>query len=322
MSSLVRIDSLFNVHRATSGLFTEYEPGSVAYVSNASETNGVVGFVEPRDGDTVFSFTGVVVNAFSRTPRSCGARIQTPPFVACGRSGNGLLVLEPRQHMGTGQLAHIAAYINRTHGWRFTWYRQATKDRLQGLLIPATPDEVAFRVTELLPERSSAVAAVPKLVYRQMTLGDLFDLRPGAYHAVTDLPDGNIPLVSCGDEDHGVIAHVDAPDKHVNSHCLTIALNGRPLTTKYHPYRFTAKDDVAIATPRTAMPLQTLLFVQMMLNRERWRYSYYRKCYMEKLKRFAIPIPVLDGQIDQRGIDAIIATTPYWPYLRARLSTR
>ncbi|MGH9437897.1 MAG: hypothetical protein ACRD22_08370 [Terriglobia bacterium] len=136
MNSLGRVDDLFEVHRASSGLFSEYESGPVAYVSNASDSNGVVGFVEPLTTDTVFCFTGIVVNAFSRTPESCGARIQTPPFVACGRSGNGLLVLEPRQPLTTGQLAHIAAYLNRAHGWRFTWYRQATKDRFQGLSIP------------------------------------------------------------------------------------------------------------------------------------------------------------------------------------------
>lgn len=320
MSSLVRVDHLFEVHRASSGLFGEYEPGSVAYVSNASDSNGVVGFVEPLATDTIFSFTGIVVNSFSRTPESCGARIQTPPFVACGRSGNGLLVLEPRLAMTNGQLVHIAAYMNRAHGWRFTWYRQATKDRFKGLSIPSDPTEIDFRVSELLPHRSSSTVKTPRLRFRPQVMGELFDLQPGEYHTKTDLPSGTVPLVSCGDEDHGVVAYVDAPEEHLHTHCLTIALNGRPLTTKFHPYNFAAKDDVAVAIPRFSPKLSTLLFIQMMLNRERWRYSYYRKCFIDKLRRSVVPMPFKGGELDEQGMAAVIATTPYWDYLAQRLA--
>ena len=319
MSSLVRVDNLFEVHRASSGLFAEYEPGSVAYVSNASDSNGVVGFVEPLANDTVFHFSGIVVNAFSRTPGSCGARIQVAPFVACGRSGNGLLVLEPRRPMTNGQLASIAAYLNRAHGWRFTWYRQATKDRFQGLLVPRDLGEMEFRVSALLPSRSSGATKMPRLRFRPQTLGEMFDLQAGEYHSKSDLMAGGIPLVSCGDEDQGVVAYVDPPEEHVHRHCLTIALNGRPLTTKYHPYEFAAKDDVAVAVPRFSMKLSTVLFAQMMLNRERWRYSYYRKCFIEKLNRSVVPMAFKGDHLDEHGMEAVMATTPYWEYLAQRL---
>ena len=320
MASAVRVDSLFDVHRASSGLFAEYEPGAVAYVSNARDCNGVVGFVEPRTGDTVFSFTAIVVNAFSRTPGSCGARIQTPPFIACGRSGNGLLVLEPRQPMTTGQLAHTAAYLNRAHGWRFTWYRQATKERLQRLSIPAAPLDLDLRVSELLPDQTRGRTTTPRLIFRPTPLADLFHLRAGEYHSASDLSDGIIPLVSCGNEDQGVIGYVDVPDRNIHSHCLTIALNGSPLTTKYHPYRFAAKDDVALAEPRIPMTLSTLLFAQVMLNRERWRYSYYRKCFIEKLRRSVVPMPFRGNNLDEKGMAALVATSPYSDYLLVRLA--
>lgn len=38
------IEDLFIVHRARSGLFSEYEPGETAYVGNSVEDNGVVGY--------------------------------------------------------------------------------------------------------------------------------------------------------------------------------------------------------------------------------------------------------------------------------------
>ena len=43
-----RIDQLFVVHRARSGLFVDYDAGQVAYVGNSLGDNAVVGFVNPN----------------------------------------------------------------------------------------------------------------------------------------------------------------------------------------------------------------------------------------------------------------------------------
>jgi type I restriction enzyme M protein len=122
--------------------------------------------------------------------------------------------------------------------------------------------------------------------------------------------------VSCGDANNGIMALVDVPKNRIYNHRLTIAFNGvNTLTAKYHPYRFAAKDDVAICEPREPRRLSTEVFIQLMLNRERWRYSYCRKCYMDKLKRFSIPLPVRDGQLDEDTMEAILAAHPYWQFI-------
>ena len=318
--TVATVSDLFVIHRAKSDVFTHYESGAVAYISNTSDDNGVVGFVDPRETDTVFNFTAIVVNAFSRTPNSCGARIQTPPFVASGRSGNGLLVLEPKRPMKIGELAHVAAYLNHVHGWRFTWYRQATKTRLQGLSVPDSPAEMEFPVASVLPCRSTNPPPSKRLKFRPVRLDAIFDLVRGDFHVQSHLARGALPLVSCGDEDNGVIAHVDAPDGRRHRNRLTIALNGRPLATKYHPYEFVAKDDVAVAIPRTPLRLTTLLFVQAMLNREKWRYSYYRKCFVDKLRRFVIDLPAgKSGEFDEGAMASVVEANPYWEFLKGRL---
>jgi Transglutaminase-like superfamily len=125
------IEELFVVHRAKSGLFIDYEKGDVAYVGNSMADNAVTGFVKPLPTDKVFDFAGIAVSAF------CEASVQTPPFIACGRAGNGLVVLEPKSAMSIRQLAYIAAYINLAVRWRFNWYRQTTADRIKPLLVPS-----------------------------------------------------------------------------------------------------------------------------------------------------------------------------------------
>jgi hypothetical protein len=116
------------------------------------------------------------------------------------------------------------------------------------------------------------------------------------------------------------MAFVDVPQEHIHSHRLTIAFNGmNTLTAKYHPYPFATKDDVAICETRQPLRLSTEVFIQLMLNRERWRYSYFRKCYVDKLRRFTIALPLRDGQLDEDTMETILAAHPYWQFLKTRL---
>lgn len=309
------VEQLFLVHRARSGLFSEYDPGDVAYVGNSSEDNGVVGYISPLPKDRVFRTRSIVVTAF------CDATVQPPPFVACGRAGNGLVVLEPRSPMSLSELAYYAAYINTAVTWRFNWYRQITADRLKH--IPLPDDESGtkpYPVGAFLPATVQRPRPHWKLRSQRFALEQLFKLVPGNYHSLNILPPGKVPVVSCGNEENGIAGFFDVR-KHLHINRLTIALNGSTLAAKYHPYRFAAKDDVAVCLASRPLRMTTIFFIQAMLEMERWRYSYYRKCYMNKLGRFTIRLPAKEGDIDEDVMEAVIVGAPYWDYLSKRIAT-
>ena len=310
-----RLDEIFMPHRARSGLFSQYAPGGVRYVGNGLADNAVVGLVTPLDTDRVFKFLGVAVSAF------CEATVQAPPFVACGRAGNGLVVLEPRSPMTAAELAYLAAYLNMYARWRFSWYWQITANRLKRLMLPdEIPARVTFDVAKHLPPVASVAFSPPPMKFRPFALGAIYDLKPGDHHSLTALPKGHIPVVSCGDLNNGICGHFGISKKHVYRNKLTIALNGSTLAAKYHPYDFAAKDDVAICFPKQPLRLTTELFIQVMLGRERWRFSYYRKCYRQKLERMTVLLPARKGWVDEDAIQTVMKATPYWPFLNNRLS--
>src|SRR5579884_2297198 len=85
------IDDLFVVHWARSGLPREYREGPVLYIGNSTKDNAVYRWVTPLAADRVFRCRAVVLSAM------CDTTVQAPPFVACCRAGNGLVVLEPRE---------------------------------------------------------------------------------------------------------------------------------------------------------------------------------------------------------------------------------
>ena len=311
---MTAIKDLFKLHRAKSGLFSDYELGNVAYVGNSLVDNAVVGYVSPLTKDKVFEYPAIAVSAF------CEATVQLPPFIACGRAGNGLVVLEPRSPMSLAILATITAYINLAVQWRFNWYRQVTSERISNLQIPDHLGvDVDFEVAKALPLISSqpTMSFLPSTT-RKFRLDELFELSMGDYHSLNQLDQGSIPVISCRDTANGIAGFFDV-SAPLYQEKLTVALNGRPLTAKYHHYKFAAKDDVAVCTPRKQWTLATVFFIGIVLNRERWRYSYYRKCYMGKLRRFEIKLPTNGGDLDEDAIEAIMNTAAYWPFVKEYL---
>jgi type I restriction enzyme M protein len=98
-------------------------------------------------------------------------------------------------------------------------------------------------------------------------INQIFQVKSGDYHAMTkELDAGDVPPISCGDVDNGFVGNYDIPQENQYRHCLTVAYNGQPILTKYHPYYFGTKDDVAVLIPKETLQPSTLLFIAASLN--------------------------------------------------------
>jgi type I restriction enzyme M protein len=134
---------------------------------------------------------------------------------------------------------------------------------------------------------------------KEVRVKNLFEVRSGDCHATSELDPGDIPLISCGDLNNGLVGYFDIPSDWIYAHAITVAYNGSwPLTTKFHPYKFGAKDDVAVLLPLSSMKDSVMLYVAAHLNRMIWRYSYGRKCFREKLQDVALLVPVMNAESD------------------------
>jgi hypothetical protein len=142
---------------------------------------------------------------------------------------------------------------------------------------------------------------------KDFRIDDLFDFSTGDYHATKELDeDGDVPLISCGERNNGLVGYYSIPEENRYSHTITVAYNGRPLTAKYHPYEFGAKDDVAVLSPKQDMSKKVLIYIATVLNTQKWRYSYGRKCYKSKFKYVSLPLPVdSDDNLDTEYIESL-----------------
>jgi len=104
------VKDLFLQDTAKSHAYSSYQEGGTAFISNGLSNNGVVGYVTSQPGDKVFDSTAICVSAF------CEATVQSPPFIARGNGGSGLIVLRPKhqvtaeeESLGKGTLGWVLA---------------------------------------------------------------------------------------------------------------------------------------------------------------------------------------------------------------------
>jgi hypothetical protein len=143
-----------------------------------------------------------------------------------------------------------------------------------------------------------------KIKYGVFKLKDLFDIKRGTVHSSSALEVGETPLVSCKADYDGIEGYFDIPKNERFSKAVTIASDGQPLATFYHNYEFGAKDNVLVCISKKGLKLSTIYFIVARLNKQKWRYYYGRKCYLNRVDKVDISLPIKEnGEIDQETIE-------------------
>jgi type I restriction enzyme M protein len=201
----------------------------------------------------------------------------------------------------------------------------ATREYLAFLIRSASPATVAAAL--------SAGSPSPKMTskpsgFRLFSLTDLFGaegvgIQKGSIHALNAEDFGLTPVVSSSTDHNGILGYYDLSNSYARfSSVISVASNGTPLTAFYHPYEIVPKDDVFVCHPPEKFPLETTMYVITALNSITWRFSYYRKAYMNKLSKIAVYMPVdKQGRIDHAWLQKIAESCDGWSQLRAAMPT-
>lgn len=153
---------------------------------------------------------------------------------------------------------------------------------------------------------------------------DLFStpIKTGFYHVSGILDNGETPLVSCVSENGGFEGFFDFDDKEtIYKNIITIASDGAPLTSFFHFYPVAAKDNVLICHPKVKYRFTTLLFITAQIDSLKWRFSYGRKCYENKVHKIKIFLPFSKGVIDEDYIEYLFKTSEAWKILENLIKT-
>lgn len=235
------------------------------------------------------------------------------------------MVLIPRKHYTTEYLYYVAAVV-RFSRWRFNYARKITPIRLGRLTIDSDEqfstnlsyDEM-FK--ELYPKPTKTLnPASPVMLDANFNITELFTLKRGYFHAIDQLEEGSYPTVSRVSDNNGVTGFYKKPAKAQVLPKITLTISTVTGDAFIQYSEFIATDNVVICIPINPMKTTTLLYVQALLNKVKWRYSYGRQCYKGNFEKTVIRLPIVeDGQIDEGYIENIVTSLPYWEAFKARL---
>ena len=79
----------------------------------------------------------------------------------------------------------------------------------------------------------------------------------------------------------------------------------------YQPYNFSASDHVEKLIPKFRMNKYLAMFLVTIMNKEKYRYNYGRKCSQDRMKQKSIKLPSKNNQPDWRFMEDYIKSLPY-----------
>lgn len=317
---LLLLDEIFN-RRVYKGDIHEsniLDPGNTPLIGCGFENNGVEGYFDIDDATVYKNAISITCDGHPLT-----AYYHTYEFA----TKDNVVVCIPPENMSINVIYYILYVIN-SERWRFSYGRKCYYKKMKKLRFPFpvnNKDDLDTAYIEnmikvdfntILPTKNVIKCEMENPLFKEFIIGtDLEETTPGDYHSTEELDPGKTPLISCGDTENGLVGYFDIPEDTLYRNTFTIAYNGKPLTTKFHLVPFGAKDDVAVFKNSKNFSVQTLLFIGAMLNLQRWRFSYGRKCYNKKLKMQKILLPAdEEGNINEDYIKKLVSKSPYWKY--------
>lgn len=171
---------------------------------------------------------------------------------------------------------------------------------------------------ELLPEGKPAKLGNP--VWESFNITKYFNLKRGNFHSIADLDPGPYPTISRTSTDNGLIGFYDKPEKAVVWNPGTISVSTVTGDAFIQPVPFIATDNVVLLTAKPEykdLRLTTLLFIAVMINEVKWRYSYGRQCYKTKFATTNIMLPVKNSRLDEGFMQGAVESASYWKLVNA-----
>jgi hypothetical protein len=300
---LPRIEDFFIPKRGKGGYIEDLKEGDTPLISATVSNNGVVGFVNIKPP---FKAPAITVERVTGT-----AFVQTAHFATVP---DDVTVLLPKEEMKLSEFYIVASIINNSR-WRFCFGRKLTPTRLRKLVIPPLdrsklslpkPDKVLIR-----NGKAHKKHALP--LFKRVQITELFKPLRGDFHAIDKLKEGKFPTVSRVSDNNGIVGYFQKPKGAYLYPALTLTVSSVTGDAFVQPDPFIATDNVIVLAPKRKFKLHTLFFIQMMINRERWRCTYGRQLYKEKFSKTELDLPYTSkNELDEEYIGHVMQNSTYW----------
>ena len=215
------------------------------------------------------------------------------------------LVLIPQKKLLQEELFQIAFQI-RLNKWKYRYGRQITPERLATQKISLIKSKLSYDKLsqKFLPEKSKKIKVLENKNVKLIKVNDLCNIQKKTALPQNALEENGTPYVTTTSKNNGISNFVNE-EPNTKAKCLTVALNGSVGETFFQFDDFITSGDNAVLTLKDQYNPYLLFYIGAMIKNHQWRYNYYRKLNLSKLKKMTIPTPYKNGNIDIDYIEKI-----------------
>ncbi|MCX6812035.1 MAG: restriction endonuclease subunit S [Candidatus Berkelbacteria bacterium] len=133
-----------------------------------------------------------------------------------------------------------------------------------------------------------------------MIISDLFKVEYGQrfYHSKGFLDDkiGKIPLISSGRNEHGFYGTFNI--KPIYKNVISVTNTGSIGWAFYHNYNCCIDDNCLVLIPKTKISDQQMIYISMLINKDKYRYMYGRQVTPARIE--SIELPNIPDFVDEK----------------------
>lgn len=323
-----RLGDWFDVRKGKRLTSEEQEPGDTPYIGAIDSNNGVANHIAQHpihEGNTIsLSYNGSVGEAF----------YQPEPYWATD-DVNALYLKACAHHEMNEKIGLFIATILRQEKYRFSYGRKWTLPNMRDATIKLPADSDGnpdwdyvetfmdgLAVEPITTQIKTSNMQLPFASWEDFTVNELFVVMNGKGITKDEIEEhpGSLSAVQSGEENFGVLGRIDIAYCKQQGYtlfedmCLTVARSGTSGFVAFHHQGCVVGDSAKILVLRAdeGRSVYAYLFLQTLLESNRYKYSYGRKVTTDGYKNTVLRLPVeTNGNPDWQWMEDYMRSLPY-----------
>ncbi len=239
--------------------------------------------------------------------------VQQEPFY----TGQNVKVLKPKKEM-SDLIKLYYCYCIEQNRFRFSTFGREANTSFESIVVPDLDEipkdlnkislsDYEFEKEPVLNDKLEL--NIKEWKYFNLYEDKYFDMFTGKYYPKDSFSKGKTPLVSASKMDNGVMEFTDL-EPAFNGNCLTIGKV--EMTNFFQPLPFCATSDVTVLVPKFEMSEYCALFLKVILDTEKYRWTYGNQIRLNDSQKIRIKLPVTKkGNPDWQFMEDYIKSLSY-----------
>lgn len=285
----MKIESLFSFETGTLPALEKVDNGNIPLVYGTSFNNGIVRYVSVENEKEIFQPPLITVSYLGTS------FVQVVPFTTSVVDKSNIIILRPIIEMSIDELYFYCYQINRIAKFGFHYGRRMNMARLKKLdmILFNKNYQVKFEFSKYLPSLPKKEDYHFKEKYELVNIREVFNIVNAKSKGFKSYFEGNIPFISNGVLNNGIIGNVTPKEKDrvfkEKSICISAFCEATIQEPPFLP-RGNGGSGLSVLIPKKKLSNNEFLFYAAYFNRYlKWRFSYGRMVTISRINKLKIP---------------------------------